>query len=103
MGKVEDAVRREVEGNSVLAELAYKLAQEIDLDAGGVAAVRELRAVLMAYRNERSVNYSPPQYEKVDDEEHEELPPSEKKVYVYGKPAHLVNGRWVPIEGDLAS
>jgi hypothetical protein len=98
MGRVEDAVRREVEGNSALAELAYKLAREIDLDAGGVAAVRELRAVLNAYREARGPVYASPQFEKVDHEEYEELPLSEGGVYVYGKPAHLVNGRWVPIE-----
>ena len=72
MGAVEDAVRREVQGNSTLAELAYKLAREIDLDAGGVAAVRELRAILNAY-NEKRRTISPFSSPRVDlDHEEEE-------------------------------
>jgi hypothetical protein len=73
MGKVEDAVRREVEGNSALAEMAYKLAREIDLDAGGVAAVRELRAVLRELRERRGA-YTPARLTLVPDED-EDLAP----------------------------
>jgi hypothetical protein len=55
--------------------LAYKLAREIDLDAGGVAAVRELRAILNAYKEARRT-ISPFSSRRVDlnggDEEEED-------------------------------
>jgi hypothetical protein len=55
LGLIEESVEREVEGKSVLAELARLLAREIDLGSGGVAAVRELRAILNALKNERYI------------------------------------------------
>jgi hypothetical protein len=46
MGDIEEAVKTEIKGDSTLARLALKLAREIDMDSGGVAAIRELRAIL---------------------------------------------------------
>jgi hypothetical protein len=105
MGNVEEAVRREIQGNSALAELAYKLAREIDLDAGGVAAVRELRAILNAYKQtQRTISpFSSPRVEpdstseasasdtlawltsSEGDEEEEDTWPPEGGLWINGK------------------
>lgn len=99
MGTVEDAVRREVQGNSTLAELAYKLAREIDLDAGGVAAVRELRAILNAYRERGTVSpFARPQIDPAAIEEEEEDDISDGVYFRNGKQVRRINGEWVPTE-----
>jgi hypothetical protein len=99
MGNVEDAVRREIQGNSALAELAYKLAREIDLDAGGVAAVRELRAILNAYKQtQRTISpFSSPRVDPDDQDEEEGAlallePPEGATWIIDGKKLQAVGG-----------
>jgi hypothetical protein len=103
MGTVEDAVRREIQGDSALAELAYKLAKEIDLDAGGVAAIRELRAVLRAYRDERGaiLPYRPIEPAAIEEDREEFI--SNGTYFRNGKWVRRIGGEWVPVEGGRAS
>jgi hypothetical protein len=90
LGAVEDAVRREVEGNSTLAEIAYKLAHEIDIDSGGVAAIRELRAVLNAYKASRPFRQSSSRLTVVPESESEH--DDEKDDPTRG---YLEGGTWI--------
>jgi hypothetical protein len=93
LGAVEDAVRREVEGNSAIAELAYKLAHEIDIDSGGVAAIRELRAVLNAYKASRPFRQSSSRLTVVPESEHDDELDDPTRGYVEG--GTWINGKKV--------
>jgi hypothetical protein len=100
MGAVEDAVRREVQGSSTLAELAYKLAREIDMDSGGVAAVRELRATLNAYRANRTIRppFIPTIVDPPEQDEEEEKPLRDGRYFRNGRWLRIVDGEVVEEE-----
>jgi hypothetical protein len=46
MGPIEAKVREEITEPSALAEIAFALAESLDLRAGGASAAKELRALL---------------------------------------------------------
>jgi hypothetical protein len=54
LGAIEDALKTEIDETTVLQKLAFKLAREIDLDSGGIAAFRELRTLLTVIKQDRS-------------------------------------------------
>jgi hypothetical protein len=46
MGPIEAKVREEITEPSALAEIAFALAESLDLRSGGASAAKELRALL---------------------------------------------------------
>jgi hypothetical protein len=53
MGRIEKAVRAEIEEGSALAEIAFALARDLDLGSGSASAARELRAILHELKTEQ--------------------------------------------------
>jgi hypothetical protein len=52
MGAIEETIRKQYPESSPLTELAYRLAQTLDLGDGSVAMVKELRSILRELSHE---------------------------------------------------
>jgi hypothetical protein len=53
MGPIEAKVREEITESSALAEIAFALAEQLDMKDGGAAAARELRAILRELKTQQ--------------------------------------------------